>query len=167
MLPYAELLSEIGRLSQEGATGTLFVRTDEEHTARFAFQNGRIVGVAYRVTRGVAAFPLIRKIKRASVEFTPGVVFTVGDHESLPSTPQLLGLLGGAPVDAGKTRAAIETLLIEFTGDAATRIMEDVVGSARLDSTAAWQTVIERLALELDAGEVREFIARAKKILGI
>lgn len=166
MLQYHELISELARLVDEGATGTLFVRTADEHTARFAFHHGRIVGLAYRVTRGIAAVPHLRKISGASLQFTPDVVFTVGDEESLPATPQLLGLLGGTPVDPTKTRAAIATLLAEFAGDAAPGILDDVVGDKPLDSTLAWETAIERLALELDTGEVNQFVTRAKKILG-
>ncbi len=175
-LTRAELVAEVARLVARGATGTLFVRTVDSHTARIVIQAGELVGIAFRATRGVAAIPLLQEIADSSTEFTEGFVFPISTAEQLPSTSALLALLqasSGAAAAAlahdGACRAALEVLLEEFIGSYASQVMREISddppgpwGGKRID----WAAAVDRMAAEGDAGQVNEFIQRARKLVG-
>lgn len=165
MLGYAELMSEIVSLVESGATGTLFVRTQETHMARLVFDAGNLVGATYRVTHGRAALPLLRAITQCTTQFTAGYMFPRSHEDDLPSTAEVLATLGAAGVDPA-VRVEILTLLGEFIGSSAESILDDVAARQPLDTPAAWHEAIDRLATEIEADQAPAFIAKAKKIVG-
>lgn len=170
-LTRAELVAEVSRLATEGATGTLFVRTTDDHTARLVLQDGTLVGIAYRATRGVDAIPLLQNITGCTIEFTAGFVFPISATEKLPQTRDLLRRLSdpGAPTaeelaEDEARAAALENLLAEFIGAYASHVMQEITAgsqSSRLD----WSAAIDRMATEVDAGQVDELIKRARKLV--
>lgn len=170
-LTRSELVAEVARLVAARATGTLFVRTIDAHTARVVIQDGELVGIAYRATRGVAAIPLLQQIADSSIEFSEGFVFPISTAEQLPPTRALLSLLeasSGAAAEAlahdGAFRGALEVLLEEFIGSYASQVMREITDGpgTRID----WAAAVDRMAAEVDAGQVDEFIKRARKLVG-
>ena len=94
MMDYATLVGEIEKLVQGGATGTLFVTTNDQHSIRIALRSGEIVSVVYRTIRGLNAIPLVRSVRSGTPRFEPN--FVMESHhgpETLPATPDLLRTL--------------------------------------------------------------------------
>ncbi len=96
---FDNLMRELRRLCQEKHSGTLFITTEENHSARFVIRDGAIVGVAYRTKHGSDAIPLIKNIAGGTYTFASNRVFISYAESSaapLPGTPEIFRLLGVA-----------------------------------------------------------------------
>ncbi len=90
-----QLIEELQRLCRESCSGTLFVTTDDSHSARFALKEGVIVSIVYRTKNGLDAIPFIRQIRGGTYSFSSDNVFMSGAiSASLPDTPEIFRLLG-------------------------------------------------------------------------
>lgn len=94
-VPYAELLSQLGALCSARRTGTMFIATTDNQSARIGLSEGEIVSLVFRTQRGLEAIDHIRKITAGRFSFSDTVVDRVACAD-LPGTPDLLGLLAGS-----------------------------------------------------------------------
>jgi len=153
-MPYGQLLSELGALCSAKRTGTMFIATSDNQSARIGLRQGQIVSLVFRTQRGPEAIDHIRKIAAGRFSFSDAVV----DRDSsadLPDTPDLLAWLSGPPPpDApsaasasapstattttqplanqqlAKAQAAIEAELTEFVGPIAPLLCREHVARA-------------------------------------
>jgi len=90
MLTYPQLVAEIQRLSSEGQTGTIFIRSDDGHLVRIVLNEGKITYVVFDTKqRGYDAIPLIQKIRKGRLQFAEGV-FETAQETPLPSTSDII-----------------------------------------------------------------------------
>ena len=94
-VPYAELLTQLGALCSARRTGTMFIATTDNQSARIGLSEGEIVSLVFRTQRGLEAIDHIRKITAGRFSFSDTVVDRVASAD-LPGTPDLLGLLAGS-----------------------------------------------------------------------
>ena len=93
-VPYAELLSELSRLCAARRTGTMFIATTDNQSARIGLQQGDIISLVFRTQRGLEAIDRIRRITAGRFTFSDTVVDRVASAD-LPTTSDLLSLLAG------------------------------------------------------------------------
>jgi hypothetical protein len=93
-VPYAKLLSELSRLCAARRTGTMFIATTDNQSARIGLQQGDIISLVFRTQRGLEAIDRIRKITGGRFTFSDTVVDRVASAD-LPATSDLLSLLAG------------------------------------------------------------------------
>jgi hypothetical protein len=93
-VPYAELLSELGRLCAAKRTGTMFIATTDNQSARIGLRQGDIISLVFRTQRGLEAIDRIRTITAGRFTFSDTVVDRVASADLLP-TSDLLSLLAG------------------------------------------------------------------------
>jgi len=93
-ISYGELVKELGALCAANRTGTMFIATTDNQSARIGLREGEIVSVVFRTRRGLEAADHLRKITGGRFSFSKTIV----DRESsddLPPTSALLALLAG------------------------------------------------------------------------
>jgi hypothetical protein len=71
-ITYQELTQLIGQLSQKKRTGTLFLRTEDNHSAMIFFSAGAVIGLTCGVSRGRAAIAALKEIPSFSFRFEEG-----------------------------------------------------------------------------------------------
>lgn len=99
LLGYGQLYQVLVDLCRRKRTGTMFVTTWDNHSARFVLEDGLIRSCHYSVKRGPAAIPLLRSIQAGTYRFSDGLVNSKSDHR-LPSTDTLLDELRPAAAGA-------------------------------------------------------------------
>jgi len=159
---------ELGALCAARRTGTMFIATADNHSARIGVMLGEIVSLAFGAQRGMEAVDHLRKISSGRFSFGD-TVMDKGVHHDLPYTADLLALLIGedpvlpqprpfsAPAAAhagnpqlARARAAIEEELTEFVGPIAPLLCR-----AHLDRAAAagppwdWKALVDAVAREI------------------
>lgn len=77
----------------ERRTGTMFITTDDQHSARIALREGVIVSLAYRTARGLEAMPFLLAVRAGTVTFQDGFVMPPSKTEIVPPTAELLAKL--------------------------------------------------------------------------
>ncbi len=93
-ISYGELLKELGALCATRRTGTMFIATTDNQSARIGLREGEIVSVVFRTRRGLEAADHLRKITGGRFSFSETIVDRVSS-EDLPPTSALLALLAG------------------------------------------------------------------------
>jgi hypothetical protein len=88
-------LTQLGALCSAKRTGTMFIATTDNQSARIGLRQGEIVSLVFRTQRGLEAIDHIRKITAGRFTFSDTVVDR-GSAADLPATPDLLGLLAGS-----------------------------------------------------------------------
>lgn len=95
LLPYKQIKNEILSLCNAGRTGDLHLFTEEKHAAVISINEGNIIGLRYRVTRGMNALPQICAISRAAIRFDNNVTITTQTIATkIPSNLVVLKALG-------------------------------------------------------------------------
>ena len=103
-LPLAEIVQALHTLCQKGRTGVLRIITDNNHTAQFGLEGGRIVFVRYRIRRGVEALEQIKLIQTGQFSFEEGK--SIGNDEArLPGNSGILFQLGHPNTPAPRATA--------------------------------------------------------------
>jgi len=153
-MPYGQLLTELGLLCSAKRTGTMFIATTDNQSARIGLRQGEIVSLVFRTRRGLEALDHIRKITAGRFSFSDAVVDRVVSSD-LPYTADLLALLSGndptpptAPLAAeprpatsvvaqpladpqlAKAQAVIEAELTEFVGPIAPLLCREHIARA-------------------------------------
>ncbi len=157
-VPYRQIVAELAALCGAGRTGTLFMATTDNQSARIGLTQGEITSLVFRNQRGLEALDHLRKIVAARINFSDAVMDR-GVRGDLPATPDLLGMLGAdeppavaptrpAPLAAPPTapapppspsaadaqlarvQAVIETELTEYLGPMAVVICREHVARA-------------------------------------
>jgi hypothetical protein len=161
-LSYDALIRELGRLCQEGCTGTLFIATSDNHALRVVLQRGEITHVIARGQIGMAAVASIKQVAGGRVTYSDTVI-DGGMPHSLPPTAELLAMLGesertvGAGVDTApllasldQGRAIIESELAECLGPMAAMVYEEVVARiGHVGGPTTFKATIDQLGDEL------------------
>lgn len=93
-ISYGELVRELGALCSAHRTGTMFIATTDNQSARIGLRDGEIVSVVFRTRRGLEAADHLRKITAGRFSFSDTVVDR-GSSDDLPPTAELLALLAG------------------------------------------------------------------------
>ncbi len=94
LLPYSRLMAEVAALCAAKRTGTMFIATTDNQSARIGLRQGEIVSLVFRTQRGLEALDHIRKILAGRFTFSDAVVDRAGGAD-LPQTADLLALLHG------------------------------------------------------------------------
>jgi len=176
-MSYLQLMTELGALCAAKRTGTMFVATTDNHSARIGLRQGDIVSLVFRTQRGIEALDHIRKITAGRFSFSDAVV-DKGPHADLPHTADLLALLLGeesplppppsAPPAAAASRtpaaaapppahpqlaraqAVIESELTESVGPIAPLLCrEHLARAAAAGPPWDWHELVEAVAREI------------------
>ncbi len=71
-ISYTELTRLIEQLNQKKRSGTLFLRTDDNHSSMIMFTAGIVTGVTCGLARGRKAITLLRQVNQFSFRFAEG-----------------------------------------------------------------------------------------------
>lgn len=162
-LSYRQLMTELRRFCAEKRTGTMFITTTENQSARFVLRQGNIISMWFRLKGGVEALPFIKRIENGWFSFTADVV-DHGDHPVLPPTRELLTSLTGESIPLGsphssspintlqldRAQKAVESELAEFLGPMASVICREyLLGEAELGQPPDITKMIEAISKEV------------------
>jgi hypothetical protein len=164
-ISYGQLLSELGALCSAKRTGTLFIATTDNQSARIGLRQGEIVSLGFRTQRGLEALDQIRKITAGRFSFSDTVVDRVLSAD-LPDTSDLLEMLSGG--DSPPPPPAIPAAALAATSRAVGPVPSHAVAPAAAPPVAQLvkaQAVIEAELTEF-VGPIapllcREHVARA------
>jgi len=173
---YRQLMTELGTLCAGMRTGTMFIATTDNHSARIGLRQGEIVSLVFRTQRGLEALDHIRKMPAGRFSFSEALVDKV-TQEDLPRTTELLAMLVGdasllphpgppppptaaprAPVAAPpidhprltRAQALIESELTEFVGPIAPLLCrEHIARAAAAGPPWDWRELVEAVAREI------------------
>lgn len=95
LLPFEQVKNELHSLCVNGQSGDFCLFTEQRHAAVISINNGAIVGLRYRISRGTEALKLIKLIKKAKIKFkksesNEGLAVTNG----IPPTMDIFKFLG-------------------------------------------------------------------------
>ncbi|MCK5001453.1 MAG: response regulator [Gammaproteobacteria bacterium] len=95
LLTFEQIKGELLALCKNTSTGDLCLFTAEKHAAVISFNEGEIVGLRYRISRGNDALRLIKGISNAKIRFQKGAssINTAPAKGILP-TVEILKILG-------------------------------------------------------------------------
>ena len=85
-------LHELRQLSRDGESGTLFIRTGDNHSARITLDEGDIVASAYTSKKGCEAMKKIKLIASCSFSFNEGLLLD-RPSKDLPDTGRIFSFL--------------------------------------------------------------------------
>ena len=173
-VPYRQIVTELAGHCRARRTGTLFIATTDNQSARIGLREGEISSLVFRNQRGLEALIHLRKIVAGRINFTDAVMDR-GPRGDLPMTVDLLAMLdtddppavvptGPAPpvasappppassADAQLTRvqAVIEAELTEYLGPMAVVICrEHIARAAAASPPHDVRQIVEALAREI------------------
>jgi hypothetical protein len=177
-MSYRQLMTELGALCAARRTGTMFIATTDNHSARIGLRQGDIASLVFRNQRGLEALDHIRKITAGRFSFSDAVL-DKSAHADLPYTSDLLALLVGeesplpppapapllaaaprAPAPAAaqpidnpqlaRAQAVIESELTEFVGPIAPLLCrEHIARTAAAGPPWDWLLLVEAVAREI------------------
>jgi len=169
-VPYRQIVTELAGLCRARRTGTLFIATTDNQSARIGLREGEISSLAFRNQRGLEALINLRKIVAGRINFTDAVMDR-GPRGDLPMTVDLLAMLGtddfppivptrpepdppppASAADAQLTRAqaVIEAELTEYLGPMAVVICrEHIARAAAAGPPHDVRQIVEALAREI------------------
>ncbi len=175
---FDNLVQELRRLCQEKHSGTLFITTEENHSARFVIQGGVIIGITYRTKHGPEAIPFIKNIKGGHYTFAGKSVFlsySESTTTSLPETPEILRLLSVdlvVPANPVSAPAVVSSATIVPIVKAANSISGSVAVSPMATVSAARPirndppTPAKKILVVEDSDTTRKLIAKILTQLG-
>ena len=95
ILPFDQIKSELLALCEGGEDGDFWLFTEKKHTAIISLNEGEIVGLRYRISRGIDALNKIKSIEKAKIRFQSSDTSALkADKTKLPSTVEILKILG-------------------------------------------------------------------------
>jgi hypothetical protein len=195
-LSHRQLMTELRALCAAKRTGTMFIATTDNHSARIGLTLGEIVSLVFRNQHGLEALDHVRKITAGRWSFS-NAVMDKGTHADLPSTIDLLALLAGeesplpqpppipdsaarpripapgvAPpagnADLARAREVIEAELTEFVGPIAPLLCrEHLERAAAAGPPWDWRALVDAVAREIsDRAKEERFKQQALARLG-
>ena len=93
-LSLPQIVQALHTLCQEGRTGVFRITTDNNHTAQFGLDAGRIVSARYRIKRGAEALELIGRVRAGQFGFEEGK--STDAQPDLPGNDAIFAQLGYA-----------------------------------------------------------------------
>ena len=95
LLPIDQIKSELLSLCAKSRSGDFCLFTEEKHAAVISINEGKIVGLRYRISRGNDALKLIKCIGKAKIRFQKSRSSTnQAATTDIPSTTEILKSLG-------------------------------------------------------------------------
>lgn len=183
MLQYDQLMAELKRLCSEKRTGTMFITTSDNHSARFVLSNGDIVSCNYSMKRGFDALPLLKNIKAGSYKFAESLFSSMSEIPLPPTneflnnlaTPEVVHTPAGAVQSVASDESglnwaakAIETELARFLGPIAAMLCEEYLeDDGPLKDSEDVRKMIDTMAAEIGlVAKEKEFIDRVVAKIG-
>lgn len=172
-ITYKEFIELVQSMLTEKKTGTVFVRTDDNHSVIIGVRDGNIVSLSCGPRFGLEAIPLIKHLKTGSYRVEDVAV----DHhaEELPTSGKILELLkargdSATPVESqqavhsshevlrkfntSKASKKLCTLLQDYLGPIAPMVCEEAVSKmGEAQGLAKMHELVDRLANEIDDPE--------------
>ncbi len=161
------MAAEVARHVREGSTGTLFVRSSDNHWGCFVFDNGSIVSLMCRGVRGVRSIRHLRDIGECTFRFDPEAILgeDIGD---LPDTREILQQLSGFDDDTPQRAISLSAAQLKQTVcDAAVLILgpvgeilceEEFARAGIISGMDDLDRLVRRVAREIDDPvQAREF----------
>lgn len=93
MLDFRGIVQALEEHVLERRTGTMFITTADQHSARVVLREGVIVSMAFRATRGEDVLPLLTAIRGGTVTFQDGFVMPPSPSERVPATAEVIARL--------------------------------------------------------------------------
>lgn len=170
-VPYSQILDVLTDLIDNKASGSLFVRTEDNHAITIAVDTGRISAIYYGARHGLKAISQISNISGGSYRFDP-LQMDGTSHEPL-ATPEILNLLRNPHTldatgprvhspgageqritEAGKDMLCqkLKGLLARHLGPIADMVFEDTVDEAGdfCSTPELARTMIDKLSADID-----------------
>ena len=178
-ITYEGFLHLIERMVERKESGTVYVRTNTNHSVFVGLNKGHIEAFTSGPKHGPEAITTILQMSSGSCRRNDTVLsFHASD---LPSTSDILLLLKkrspqpmgqespapGAQIDSMRATKILCELLHDYVGPVAPIICEDVIDNgAKIRTCADLESAIGNLAEEIDSSaEATEFINRARENL--
>lgn len=109
LFSFDQIRSELLALCEDGQNGDFWLFTEKKHTAIISLCEGEIVGLRYRISRGIDALNEIKTIEKAKIRFQASDTGAFkSDKTKLPSTVEILKTLGIGLDDTKKTVMVVE-----------------------------------------------------------
>lgn len=184
-LTYQQLMDEVSRLIESKSSGTLFIRSDCNHSITIALESGQISALYFGPRKGRKAIPLTLAISGGSCRFDPNGL--TREPQDLPSTQQVMALLQSKEVASTtmsksiaeqsdvswseevqqKIFTELQGVLTDHLGPIAGIIFEESLAELTEPcvSEARFQLLIDKLALDMEAGQVSRFRDQVADIL--
>lgn len=178
IIDYQELIENLSKLSQEKRTGTAFITTMDNHSARFSFYEGNITSCHFGPKKNYDAIPLIKQIDKCRFKFADGIFDDMHDI-GLPNNSDVFDMLASyTDNEAVKSiekhdnlyhhEKEIAKLLADYIGPFATMICHELFDGKKNFSSEELKQIIGELSMEVDDMEKRaEFKNKALQILQI
>ena len=165
-VPFTEILSDLRRLSETGATGAMFIATSDNRSAQLALDKGRIVYLYHAGRVGLRALEDMARIQAGRYRFQPGNSSL--PRLDLPDTASILAALAGGPMlgaSAGSKadpltptqKSVLESCLAEFVGPIAGILCDDHLPSA-VDLDSAIKALERELPSEVQVQQFRNMV---------
>jgi hypothetical protein len=154
-----ELESEVARHVRERSSGTLFVRTADNHWGCFVFSAGAIVSVMCRGVRGTKSLVHLRKISQCTYRFDTNALLGE-DAGDLPSTEEILEQLGGGDIEtlqrpiglsAAELKQTVSTAAVSVLGPMGALVCDEQFARAgMLSGMEDVEQLLRAIAREID-----------------
>jgi len=154
-----ELENEVARHVRDRSSGTLFVRTADNHWGCFVFHEGRIVSVMCRGVRGAKSLVHLRKITRCTYRFEADALLGE-DAGDLPSTEEILEQLGGGAIEmvqrpiglsAAELKQSVSNAAVAILGPMGTLVCDEQFARAgMLAGMEDVERLVRAIAREMD-----------------
>ena len=174
---FSRILETLEQLAEEGRSGTLFITTDDNHSARFVLENGEISAIGYSHLHGYHAVPKMQQIRSGSFRFVEGGFISM-EEVPLPKTDELLAMIregvsaegqGDNAIPPGAFSDTLETVqqeLILHLGPFADIVWDEYIEDNGVPKTQGeYSAMIQALAEEIDNPAKREDFKRKAKAL--
>jgi hypothetical protein len=119
-LPLQDLIEVLNTLCEERRTGTMFIHTDTNRSARIGIEQGRIFFVAFGRYRGLDAIEHIKTMQYGKFSFAESI-FNSGAEIPLPPTGELLAQLAWAAAGEPDGMGAVTDPFPAWNGAAPTK----------------------------------------------
>ena len=186
-LTYQQLMEELTGLVKSRSNGTLFIRSDCNHSITVTLESGQITALYFGPRKGSKVIPLTLGISGGSCRFDPNGPSR--GRQDLPPTQEIMALLQSRGVDTMTTKPdsqpnpsgdswsaemqrrvfdELQVILTDHLGPIAGIIFEESVAELNGSSVTddSFQLLINQLALNIEApDEVTRFHDQVANIL--
>lgn len=94
LLSFHELMEQLVALCRRRSTGTLFIASEDNRAVSFVLKEGDIISCSFGHFRGISAVEQIKQLVAGSCSFSEKIFFSLMEETNLPSTMDILELLG-------------------------------------------------------------------------
>lgn len=165
-LTYAQLVDELRQACVEKRTGTMMIATQDNQLARILLRDGDIVSVSYRLQSGRAAVPLLKDIKQARVKFSHVKTGGEAGGGDLPSTPEIMQILGGDKPAAAAPAAPIGSMTVDEIPKVLKIIEAELIEVLGPLANIVWTEHLERANKPLSGSRLRLLVDGLAKEIG-